>query len=588
MLRKSPTEDLSRRFKYIFSFPPQNAIFLLTLTSLIPTPLLILSSLGLTLIEIGFGILLGELALFLSIALERLTLRSRLANYRRLVGFSFITNFFLIFFALIAWISNLIVPSLARTVSLILLGIFFLAAFRIIIFRAIFTNSLIGALGIGALQPLFLFLAFLYFDTFAKQAFSLNLPYIFGISFLILSSLALKRLEDITSKSLPFNVFRFFKGFMLNWMESDSHLFEKYLAFFGKEREVKSYMIDIFTKNQKLSILVPGIHPGPLAGFGGSDLPYQIYSHLKKRAITSFILHGFSNHEYDLASKEELAKFISSLNDGEVISEDDRCAILRGQYGDIKATCINFNRVALLLITASPKCTDDFDPELEVKLKALLNLGYKELIAVDCHNSLNSEDREIEEKDVIKASELSLKGALNIKKFKIGVSHLSEIANKNFASDLGEAGMGLLLFDLEGERYCLIGIDANNAKVGLREEIEESLKSKGVKIAEVCTSDTHSQTGKASNKRGYYCFGELSDKNEIIGAIHELYQLALIRLEEAQFRVKLIKSRVKILGSDAWNYIATALERGISFSKRSSIIVGLLYLIFIATLIVFY
>jgi len=584
LLKENPTRRLSQRFKYTFSFPPQNKASLLTFLTLLP--LLFLFSLDLY--KILFGILISEAALFSSIYLERFFIKSKLATYKRLVSFSFINNLILLFFVFLAVISDLILySSLARKASLIILGIFLLISFRMVIYKAIFTNNFLTALALGALQPLMVFFSLFYFENFREEALRLTLPYLFGLVILILSSFALRMLEDAASKPLPFNVFKFFKSFMLNWMENDSHLFDKYLSIFGKEKEIRSYQINF---NKRVSLFIPGIHPGPIAGLGGCDLPYQIYYYLKNKGTLSFILHGFSNHEYDLASRDELKRFLSTLNDGEIILKGDKCTpFIRSQYGDIKVTCIKFDgNTALLLITASPKTTDDFDQEVELKIKELAKkLGYKEIIVIDCHNSLNDEEDIIKEEDLLKAAEEALRKESIFKKFKLGFSHSSEINFKNLP-DISEAGIGILLLDFDGERFCIVSVDSNNAKAGIREALEEHLKKKGVKMVELCTSDTHSKTGRAKNKRGYYCFGELSDMEEIRRLIDELYNLALKRLEEASFEVKRIKSKAKVLGNDSWNYIATALERGLDFSKKSLKILGLVCLSFILTLIFVY
>ena len=58
-------------------------------------------------------------------------------------------------------------------------------------------------------------------------------------------------------------------------------------------------------------------------------------------------------------------------------------------------------------------------------------------------------------------------------------------------------------------KFCFVIVDANNSKLGFREEVFKDFeKIAGVRILELCTSDTHVTAAKTSGAKGYVALGD--------------------------------------------------------------------------------
>ena len=86
----------------------------------------------------------------------------------------------------------------------------------------------------------------------------------------------------------------------------------------------------------------------------------------------------------------------------------------------------------------------------------------------------------------------------------------------------------MLYFDLgDASRFCFVITDANNSKLGFREEVfREFEKNTGARILELCTSDTHVTAAKTSSAKGYFALGDLISVEEFGSILKSLHDLA--------------------------------------------------------------
>ena len=92
------------------------------------------------------------------------------------------------------------------------------------------------------------------------------------------------------------------------------------------------------------------------------------------------------------------------------------------------------------------------------------------------------------------------------------------------APDLGDGQFGLLTISIKNKEYVLCWCDSNNMKNGIREKIMNMLKTEGYNIIEICTSDTHSTSGKR-NTKGYYTLGDITNETKIINIFRQLSKI---------------------------------------------------------------
>jgi putative membrane protein len=103
-------------------------------------------------------------------------------------------------------------------------------------------------------------------------------------------------------------------------------------------------------------------------------------------------------------------------------------------------------------------------------------------------------------------------------------------------------------------------------KNGLREQLLEKLKSQDRHIVEICTSDTHSTSGKRT-KNGYFALGELSKEQSIIEAFQALSLRAMEVAESSSLELYSAISSIKVMGSKQLDDYSSALDRSMRLTK---------------------
>ena len=145
--------------------------------------------------------------------------------------------------------------------------------------------------------------------------------------------------------------------------------------------------------------------------------------------------------------------------------------------------------------------------------------------------------------------------------FKTGFAHSSELKETKLAGDIGPAGVGVLILEVDGAKHTLLAIDANNARRGLREEIISRLKESKISILELCTSDTHINAGKVSTRQGYIALGDKTETDTLVDVARRLYDLADERLSESRFDIKCVDTDVRIIGGRLLKDVSQALDQ---------------------------
>jgi len=124
---------------------------------------------------------------------------------------------------------------------------------------------------------------------------------------------------------------------------------------------------------------------------------------------------------------------------------------------------------------------------------------------------------------------------------------------------------------VDGDRYLLVSVDANNARRGLREAIAEHFKASGTPIIELCTSDTHVTAGKVMTVDGYLALGDETSTDHIIDVVEKLSIRAVEHLSNSRFDVKYVDTDVKIVGEGMLDDISTAMDRVTTTARRGGV-----------------
>jgi putative membrane protein len=150
------------------------------------------------------------------------------------------------------------------------------------------------------------------------------------------------------------------------------------------------------------------------------------------------------------------------------------------------------------------------------------------------------------------------------------------------SSDLGNGQFGLLTISINDNEYGLCWCDSNNMKNGIREKIMSTLKQEGHNIIEICTSDTHSTSGKR-NTKGYYTLGDTTNETKIIDIFRQLIKLSQKSINESTYEIYKSESKVMVMGNDQFDDYSNALEKSFKVTK---IFLGITFVIYIAMLLI--
>ena len=146
--------------------------------------------------------------------------------------------------------------------------------------------------------------------------------------------------------------------------------------------------------------------------------------------------------------------------------------------------------------------------------------------------------------------------------------------------ELGGAGLGVINFQIDNYDYLVGWSDSNNLVNGLREKILNELNKQGLNMLEVCSSDTHSSSGKRT-RQGYYALGNVTTDKDIVCAFEEISQRALSNTKSTPASSSYYEgySELKLMGSDQFDNYAKALNKSMTITKVSLAITVALFVI---------
>ena len=453
---------------------------------------------------------------------------------------------------------------------------------RIGIFTSVFGADLLKAISIAIIQPtIFLSLTIPYFMLY--EIFSNTLAIVFGLTIIGLG-ITWTIFADRAGRPNIQSTFAVLQAFLSAWTENRVEDMEKILLSKSKDELVTTEMIKFYSKEQNQLLVLPNIHPGPFKEIGGSNLPYQIYSYFNQNAV---VFHSASDHSLNIPSKDEVRKYIETLSNINNISEDgDTCTDpIQIKINDATATGIAFGSTVILILSNSPYGMDDLPEEIGRELNIIAtNYGFKRVFLIDSHNAMGRINDKIKNDDILEAGKNCLKKLKQLPQyqFKFNISNTNEIEhNLEYGEDIGKSGLSVILFEViyndgvdkpnsnkikKNLKYAIGWADANNMQNGLREYVINSLEQNGIKMLELCTSDTHENSGFRTSQ-GYFAFGQITRFETIAKHYLKLIELANKKLKKSQYNILSTKSNVKVMGKNQFEDYSKALDKAMYLTK---------------------
>ncbi len=519
-----------------------------------------------------------EALIFVSMMIEQMILLDNpLVTFRRLLLVSFFT--YLIWLLVLIFGFVLSIPFSIDYIYLLLLGFFYCIAFRLLVVGSVFYGNFLQKAFTIFFQPMILTPILFPIPSLVEMITVYSIPTLGGVIVVASVTFLLIFVNKTGAKLLGIGSLDLFRAFLSAWAANRPEFIEEFMDKVSSQRTVRANVIFLNSKDRKIALVVPGVHPGPFHPVGSSNLSSHLQSWFLSNSFSPMIFHGVSGHELNIPSKKEVDKFVSSFKDLETITSGKSCSVpVEAKVGNATATCIAFGDAVLVMLTLSPFGMEDLPLDLKEKLEGLaLELGYNHALIIDTHNSQGDETKEEDCVELIKAAE---KAMMNLRSadqhdFMIGSAHSSEL-DLPLGEDIGPAGIGVLVLEINGKKYSIIAADSNNAVKGLREELLTNFKRSNVPFLELCTSDTHVTAGRTSSIKGYLALGERTSLKELSEIMKNLINKSLGRMTRAGFQVSCVDSSVKVVGMKLIDDFSKVLERSLSLVKKGNLMIAAL------------
>jgi putative membrane protein len=327
--------------------------------------------------------------------------------------------------------------------------------------------------------------------------------------------------------------------------------------------------------DKQVFIVLPDIHPGPFNPIGGSNLPQKIFNFFENNAI---VLHSISDHSKNLPTTIEVNRYLDSLKKSEIKNSGTECTLpIQIQSDDFSLTSIDF-KSSVLMIISKDGGMEDLPYTIREKIEQFAkDLGFSDIMIADAHNALG--DKILAEDEAV-LTELALTSLKNLKGqryYSYSIGYSNSLASPFKFIELGGGGIGVLNLHISNKDYLIGWSDSNNLVKGLRIQILRELKQAGINMLEICSSDTHSSSGKRT-RQGYYALGNVTNEKDIFSAFIEISKKAMSKTSPSSFSYLDSYSQVKLMGRDQFDNYASALNKSMNITKVSLAITVIFYI----------
>lgn len=478
--------------------------------------------------------------------------------------------------------SDILLSKNEITTNYIVEGMFLAIGLRIGIFTSVFGATISKAITVSFISPQLFLFAFLPF-TIYFEALTTPMALGFGSSLLLLGIIWTIS-ADRAGRPRIESTFRVLQAFLAAWTENKAENMEKITESRAHIETVMTYILKFKTMNSnEIFMILPDLHPGPFHPIGGSNLPYLLYMLFSKNAM---VMHSISDHSLNIPSKKEVNKYVKTLSDSRQSEVGTVCTNpIQIKMGKCTVTGIAFGHSVIVFLSMAPIGMDDVPEHIRTSLEHYsADIGFHNILIVDTHNAmgefLNRQDSNI----MVSAAKRCLNELRHARqhKFKIGFSSSAELSyNIESMQDLGQSGLSSLLLLVEENAYFIGWADSNNMDNGLRDYIISRLNNNKINMLEICTSDTHSTSGKR-NRQGYYTFGNISKPDQVANIYLQLSRKSIEKASPSTYELLSSRSAIKVMGKNQFKDYSIALEKSMNLTK---IFLVLTLMVFVGMLI---
>lgn len=453
-------------------------------------------------------------------------------------------------------------------------GMFIASSLRYGIFTSVFGSRMIRSILIAFVLPAIFFINILPFSFSFNLEHHLNVLLI-GLSIFVIG-IVWSVLADRAGYPYLKSTFSVLQAFLSAWTENKQEKLENIFDSRSSEDKIRTRLMKFERAGDKqVFIVLPDIHPGPFNPIGGSNLPQKVFNFFENNAI---VLHSISDHSKNLPTTIEVNRYLDSLKKSEIKNSGTECTLpVQIQSNDFSLTCIDFNSSVLMIISKDGGM-EDLPYTIREKIEQFAkDLGYSDIMIADAHNALGDKILDEDEAVLTELALTSLKKLKGQRYYSYNIGYSNSLTSPFKFIELGGGGIGVLNLHISNKDYLIGWSDSNNLVNGLRIQILRELKQAGINMLEICSSDTHSSSGKRT-RQGYYALGNVTNENDIIRAFIEISQKAMSKTSPSSFSYLDSYSQVKLMGRDQFDNYGSALNKSMNITKVSLAITVIFYI----------
>lgn len=461
-------------------------------------------------------------------------------------------------------------------------GMLLAVGLRIGILTSVFGASAARAMIVAFMQPLIFFFSFVPPSSYQSILMQSYVGLEFG-AMLIALSIVWTVIADKAGRPGVKSTFGLLRAFLAAWTENRVDMMEELLEAKAKDSIVTTKVIRFLFGDNQAAIVLPDVHPGPFSNVGGSDLPYVLFERFSKKAL---IMHSVSDHSLNIPSKQEVDRYVKGLRRIIARKTGTTCrGPVQVKVNNSTATALAFGDTAMVMLSLAPIGMDDIPQNVRREIESFgADLSFGDVLVVDSHNAMGKNLQNYDRNDLVACAKQCL-GQLKdqpTKVFRAGYANLDHIPRKLARTEeLGKGGLAVLVICLDDRKYAIGWADSNNMNNILRDRVISTLRNGNVTMLDICTSDTHSTSGKRT-REGYFALGTISNPQDIAEVFLQLSSKALDMASNSTFELACNQSTIKLMGKKQFEDYSSALDRSVKITK---VFIALTVVTYIAMLV---
>jgi putative membrane protein len=508
---------------------------------------------------------------FLDLFLLKGTPTNKISKVIHVAAFS--SSFWLVTI-LLGLLTNSIFDKNSDIITYCLGGMFIASGLRYGIFVSVFGSRMLRSILIAFVLPVVFFINILpYSYSFILQE---HLTVLIMGSTIFTIGVVWSIMADRAGCPNLKSTFSVLQAFLSAWTENKQEKMEEIFGSRSSVDVIRTRMMKFERKGDKqVFVVLPDIHPGPFNPIGGSNLPQQLFNFFENNAI---VLHSISDHSKNLPTTAEVNKYLNSLKNSVLKNSGNECTLpLITKSNNFTLTCIGF-KTSVLVIISKDSGMEDLPYSIIEKIEQFAKeLGFSDIMIVDGHNALGNKISNEEETALTALALTSLEKLVGKQYYTYEIGYSNSLTSGFRIVELGGAGIGVFNLRINNEDHLIGWSDSNNLVNGLRIRILRELNKAGINMLEICSSDTHSSSGKRT-RQGYYALGNVTKDEDIIKAFSEISSKAMSKTSPSSFSYLDSYSQIKLMGRDQFDNYATALNKSMNITKVSLAITVIFYI----------